>query len=72
MARFGTQGQTLDQGAIAKVLGIAVQPATAAALAAYLLRGLDCGGVAETEVTAAAGCDRARLTELAAPPSRRT
>jgi citrate lyase beta subunit len=41
------------------------EPATARALAAYLLRGLDCGALGADEVAAAAGCDRHRLELLA-------
>lgn len=43
------------------------EPATARALARYLLRGLLCGAIAEDEVTAAAGVDTATLGRLARP-----
>ncbi|GLF97103.1 DUF6986 family protein [Streptomyces yaizuensis] len=46
------------------------EPATAKALAAYLLRGIDCGAVDTAEVTALSGLDRAGLDAFAAP--RRT
>ncbi|MFE4359246.1 DUF6986 family protein [Kitasatospora sp. NPDC056800] len=41
------------------------EPATARALSGYLLRGLDCGAVDLTEVTALTGLDRGRLNALA-------
>jgi citrate lyase beta subunit len=41
------------------------EPATARALAAVLLRGLDCGALDEEEVSAAAGTDRPTLDRLA-------
>ena len=44
--------------------GIADEPATARALAAYLLRGLDCGAVDEAEVAAGCGLDEPRLRDL--------
>ncbi|GAB2748817.1 DUF6986 family protein [Kitasatospora kifunensis] len=40
------------------------EPATAKALSGYLLRGLDCGAVDLTEVTALTGLDRAKLDAL--------
>ncbi|MDX6372156.1 MAG: hypothetical protein QOD98_1144 [Nocardioidaceae bacterium] len=47
--------------------GIADEPATARALAAYLLRGLDCGAVDETEVQQGCGLDTQQLRALARP-----
>ena len=44
------------------------EPATALALAAYLVRGLDAGAVSEEEVAAASGLDRAALDGLARKP----
>ena len=44
--------------------GIADEPATARALAAYVLRGLDCGAVDATEVEAGCGLDEAALRGL--------
>ena len=44
------------------------EPATALALAAYLVRGLDAGAVSEEEVAAASGLDRAALDRLARKP----
>ncbi|MGW3043947.1 DUF6986 family protein [Kitasatospora sp. NPDC001159] len=41
------------------------EPATARALSGYLLRGLDCGAVDPSEVTALTGLDRAQLDALA-------
>ncbi len=41
------------------------EPATARALAGFLLRGLDCGALDDTEVAEQAGLDRASLTKLA-------
>ncbi|MCW2635691.1 MAG: uncharacterized protein JWQ99_2058 [Blastococcus sp.] len=45
--------------------GVLDEPATARALAAVVLRGLDCGAVDETEVRSAGGPERADLTRLA-------
>jgi citrate lyase beta subunit len=42
--------------------GVLDEPATARALAGYLVRGLDCGAVGEDEVRSAAGLDRSGLT----------
>jgi citrate lyase beta subunit len=47
--------------------GIADEPATARALAAYLLRGLDCGAVDAAEVQAGSGLDEHRLRALSRP-----
>ena len=47
--------------------GIADEPATARALAAYLLRGLDCGAVDETEIRAGLRPGRGRLRRLSRP-----
>ena len=44
--------------------GTLEEPATARALAGYLVRGLDCGAVGADEVAARAGLDRAALTAL--------
>jgi hypothetical protein len=44
--------------------GVLEEPATARALAGYLVRGLDCGAVGADEVAARAGLDRAALTTL--------
>lgn len=41
------------------------EPATAAALAAFVLRGVECGAVAADEVETLAGIDQAKLAELA-------
>ncbi|MGA5798814.1 DUF6986 family protein [Streptomyces cellulosae] len=43
------------------------EPATAKALAGYLLRGLDCGALDEAEVTRESGLDRAGLESYASP-----
>jgi citrate lyase beta subunit len=45
--------------------GIADEPATARALAGYLLRGLDCGAVDEAEVVDGCGLTEAQLRDLA-------
>jgi hypothetical protein len=45
--------------------GIADEPATARALAAYLLRGLDCGAVDAAEVEAGSGLGEEQLRALA-------
>ncbi|KAA1419007.1 aldolase [Nocardioides humilatus] len=47
--------------------GIADEPATARALAGYLLRGVQSGAVDATEVEAGAGLDLEQLTALASP-----
>ena len=47
--------------------GIADEPATARALAAYLLRGLDCGAVDAAEVEDGCGLGEQRLRDLARP-----
>jgi citrate lyase beta subunit len=47
--------------------GTLEEPATARALAGYLVRGLDCGAVSEDEVTGLAVLDRAAITALAGP-----
>ncbi len=44
------------------------EPATARALAAFLLRGLDCGALSDAEVVTASGLNLNRLTELAGRP----
>ncbi len=44
--------------------GVLEEPATARALAGYLVRGLDCGAVGADEVAARAGLDRTALTVL--------
>jgi citrate lyase beta subunit len=46
---------------------IADEPATARALADFLLRALQCGAATAAEIAAATGLDRARLTGLARP-----
>lgn len=45
--------------------GVLDEPATARALADFLLRGLDCGALADDEVRTATGLDRGRLAGLA-------
>ena len=44
------------------------EPATARALAAFLLRGLDCGALSDAEVVTASGLNLNTLTELAGRP----
>jgi citrate lyase beta subunit len=44
--------------------GVLDEPATARALTGYLLRGIDCGALDETEVVAASGLDRTGLLAL--------
>jgi citrate lyase beta subunit len=44
--------------------GVLEEPATARALAGFLIRGLDCGAVGPDEVQARTGLDRAALTAL--------
>jgi citrate lyase beta subunit len=46
--------------------GVLDEPATAQAMAAFLLRGVRCGAVDESEVADLAGCDLDRLTQVAA------
>ncbi len=43
------------------------EPATAKALAGYLLRGLDCGALDEAEVARESGLDHAGLESYASP-----
>jgi citrate lyase beta subunit len=50
--------------------GVLEEPATARALAGYLVRGVDCGAVGADEVAARAGLDRAALTALSRGPDR--
>jgi hypothetical protein len=45
------------------------EPATALALASYLVRGLDAGAVSDEEVSAASGLDRPALDGLARKPA---
>jgi citrate lyase beta subunit len=45
--------------------GVLDEPATARALADFLLRGTDCGALSQTEVTEGTGLDAGRLTGLA-------
>jgi citrate lyase beta subunit len=47
--------------------GILDEPATARALADFVLRGVDCGALTSDEVTAATGMTASGLTELARP-----
>jgi citrate lyase beta subunit len=47
--------------------GVLDEPATARALADFLVRGLDCGALRDDETEAATGLDRAALTTLARP-----
>ena len=44
--------------------GVLEEPATARALAGYLIRGLDCGAVSEPEVVSGCGLGRAQLDQL--------
>jgi citrate lyase beta subunit len=44
--------------------GVLEEPATARALSGYLIRGLDCSAVSESEVTAGCGLGRAQLDQL--------
>lgn len=55
----------LSAYATATAGGTAEEPATARALAGYLLRALDCGAADEDEVSARSGLDRARIAALA-------
>ncbi|HEY6932943.1 MAG TPA: aldolase [Marmoricola sp.] len=48
--------------------GFLDEPATAAALAGFVLRGLECGAISEEEVGARVGIDRAALARLARRP----
>jgi len=56
--------------AYGKVESTAIQdePATVRAMAAFLLRGLDCGALADAEVVTASGLNLNKLTELAGRP----
>ena len=55
----------------AEATQIADEPATVRALAAFLLRGLDCGAVSDAEVATASGLNLNRLTELAGRPTEK-
>lgn len=44
--------------------GFLDEPATAAALSGFLLRGIDCGALDDAEVAALTGTDRARLVTI--------
>ena len=48
--------------------GVLDEPATARALAAFLLRGLDCGALSDAEVVTASGLNLNKLTEMAGRP----
>jgi hypothetical protein len=48
--------------------GFLDEPATAAALAGFVLRGLECGAISEEEVGTRVGIDRAALARLARRP----
>ena len=52
----------------AEATQIADEPATVRALAAFLLRGLDCGAITDAEVATASGLNLNKLTELAGRP----
>lgn len=55
-----------------KTAGVVLdEPATARALAGFVCRGLDCGAIDESEVLAAIGIDRSRLSSLARPNQNR-
>ncbi len=47
--------------------GVMDEPATAKALAGYLLRGLNCGALDDAEVSRASGLARAELEAYASP-----
>jgi citrate lyase beta subunit len=51
--------------------GVLDEPATARALAAFLLRGLDCGALTDAEVVTASGLNLNRLAELAGRPTEK-
>jgi hypothetical protein len=51
--------------------GVLDEPATARALADFLVRGLDCGAVRDDEAESATGLDRPALTALARPARTR-
>ena len=55
----------------AEATQIADEPATVRALAAFLLRGLDCGAISDAEVATASGLNLNRLTELAGRPTEK-
>jgi citrate lyase beta subunit len=62
---YASKGRENDQGVPGKILD---EPATARALAAFLLRGLDCGAVTDAEVATATGLNLNRLAEMAGRP----
>ena len=62
------RGPQEPEGAAGEAGRIQDEPATARALAAFLLRGLDCGAVTDAEVATATGLNLNRLTEMAGRP----
>jgi citrate lyase beta subunit len=65
---YASKGRETDPGEPGKILD---EPATARALAAFLLRGLDCGAVTDAEVATATGLNLNRLTEMAGRPGEK-
>jgi hypothetical protein len=60
-----------DEPAVDSATAILDEPATARALAGFVLRGLDCGAVEGAEVTAGCGLDEVTLRALAGAASKR-
>jgi hypothetical protein len=63
-----SRGPEEPEGGAGEAGRIQDEPATARALAAFLLRGLDCGAVTDAEVATATGLNLNRLTEMAGRP----
>ena len=64
----GAAGERLRAYGGAHATSVQDEPATVRALAAFLLRGLDCGAVTDDDVARASGMDLSRLAELARRP----
>ncbi|MGB0101500.1 MAG: aldolase [Nocardioides sp.] len=62
---FGAAAQRLRDYVGRQESGILDEPATARALADFLLRGLDCGAIVDDDVAVATGLDVGRLADLA-------
>ncbi|MGA5119524.1 DUF6986 family protein [Streptomyces pseudogriseolus] len=65
--RFGQAAARLARYAERTEGGVMDEPATAKALAGYLLRGLNCGALDDAEVSRASGLARAELEAYASP-----
>jgi citrate lyase beta subunit len=69
-AGFGAAAARLAAYTSRAASGVLDEPATALALAAFVLRGLDCGALDEPEVRTATGLGRSELERLTRPRGR--